>query len=64
MTFVGSIVLLASLVFAVAGPLFFGHALVENDSAWYGAGALCVGIAVALFVVQKRLRASDERTHS
>ena len=63
MSFVWSIVLFASLVFAVAGPLFFGHALVEGGSTWYGAAAACLLIAAALFFIQKRFR-PDGQPHS
>lgn len=59
MKFIWSIVLLASIVFAVAGPIFLGHALVEGDSTWYGSAAICAAIAAVLFFVQKRFRADD-----
>ena len=59
MKFIWSIVLLASVIFAVAGPIFFGHALVAGDGSWFGAAAVCLVIAAALFFVQKRFRTDD-----
>ena len=63
MPFLWSIVLLVSLIFAIAGPLFFGHGLVEGETTWYGAAAVCVLIAAVLFLVQKRFR-PDGHHHS
>lgn len=59
MKFIWSVVLLAALIFAVAGPIFLGHALVEGDGAWFGAAAVCVAIAAVLFFVQKRFGPDD-----
>jgi hypothetical protein len=60
MSFVWSLVLLASIVFAVAGPIFFGHALVEGDTPWFGVAAVCLLIAIVLFYVQKRFRTDGQ----
>jgi hypothetical protein len=63
MKFSWSIVLLASIVFAVAGPIFFGHALIAHDGAWFAAAAICVAIAAVLFFVQKRFATDDGHAH-
>ena len=63
MKFGWSIVLLASIILAVATPLFFGHALVAGDAKWFGAAAVCLLLAAVLFFVQKRFRADDAHVH-
>lgn len=63
MKFGWSVVLLASVIFAVACPIFFGHALVEGDTRWFGMSALCLAIAAVLFFVQKRFRVDDIHAH-
>ena len=63
MNFVWSIVLLLSLGFAVAGPLFFGHALIAHDSRWFGASAVCVAIAAGLVFIQARFRPDRRTSH-
>lgn len=62
MKFGWSVVLLASVVFAVASPIFFGHALVEHESRWFGLSAMCLAIAAVLFFIQKRYRVDDVHT--
>jgi len=62
MKFGWSIVLLVSVVLAVASPIFFGHALVERDGKWFGMSALCLALAAVLFFVQKRFRV--DRAHA
>jgi hypothetical protein len=56
MRFVWSIVLLAAVAFAVAGPLFLGHGLAAHESAWLGYAAVCVVVAAVLLFLQKRFR--------
>lgn len=63
MKFGWSIVLLLSVISAVASPIFFGHALVEHESKFFGLSALCLAIAALLFFVQKRFRVDDVHAH-
>ena len=63
MKVVFSVVLLAAVVFAVATPLFFGHALVEGSSKWFGASAGTLVIAAVLFLVVKRIAPNDPVPH-
>ena len=58
-----SIALLATIVIAVAGPIFLGHALVENDTKWYGIAAVCVLIAAAMFFMIRKLAPDDTHVH-
>ncbi|HUP88471.1 MAG TPA: hypothetical protein VM100_03940 [Longimicrobiales bacterium] len=62
MKFGWSIVLLLSILFSAAVPLFFGHGLAAHENAWFGYAGICFLIAAALFFVQKRFRA-DEHAH-
>ena len=63
MKVVWSIVLLVSLIFAVAVPLFVGHGLVEHGGPWFVLAAVCLVIAAALFFVQVRFRRDPDHTH-
>ena len=57
MKFVWTVVLLASILFSVAVPMFFGHALAseEGRGAWFGAAAVCLAIAAVLIFIQRRV---------
>lgn len=62
MKFIWSVVLLASILFSAAVPLFFGHGLAAHESSWFGYAGVCLVIAVALIFVQSRFR-KDEPAH-
>jgi LPXTG-motif cell wall-anchored protein len=58
-----SLVLLASVAFSIAVPLFFGHALIAHDNKWFMLAGLCLLIAGALMFVQVRFRRDREHVH-
>lgn len=62
MKFLWSVLLLVSLIFAMAVPLFFGHGLIEHGGPWFLAAGVCLVIAAALFFIQVRMR-PDGPTH-
>lgn len=59
MKFLWSILLLTSAVFGVLGPIFFGHALVESESKYFGLAGVCLLIAAVLFFLTKKLAPAD-----
>ena len=63
MNFLWSIVLLVSLCFSIAVPLFFGHGLIAHDSKWFVFAAICFVIAAALMFVQIRFRKDRDHAH-
>jgi hypothetical protein len=63
MKFLWSVVLLVSVIFAMAVPLFFGHGLVGHGGPWFLAAAVCLAIAAALFFLQVRMRPDDGGAH-
>lgn len=54
-----SVVLLAAVVFAVLGPIFFGHALVTKETKWFGIAAVCLLIGAVLMFVVKAIAPDD-----
>lgn len=58
-----SLVLLASLIFSIGVPLFFGHGLIAHDSKWFVLSAICLLIAGALMFVQVRFRKDRGHVH-
>lgn len=67
MKFLWTVVLLVSVAFAMATPIFFGHGLVSGehgrDTRWFLYAAVCLAIAAALFFLQVRMRPDDGPTH-
>ncbi|MGQ0562925.1 MAG: hypothetical protein ACT443_13750 [Gemmatimonadota bacterium] len=63
MKFLWSIVLLASVVFAMAVPIFFGHGLVEHGGPWFALAGVCLLVALALFFIQVRFRPDGQAQH-
>ena len=67
MKFLWSVMLLVSVIFAMAVPMFFGHALVSGehgrDTRFFLYAAICLAIAAALFFLQVRKRPDDGSAH-
>jgi hypothetical protein len=67
MKFIWTVVLLASVAFAMATPIFFGHGLVSGehgrDTRFFMYAAICLAIAATLFFVQVRMRPDRDPTH-
>jgi Ca2+/H+ antiporter len=67
MKFLWSVMLLFSVIFAMAVPMFFGHALVSGehgrDTRFFLYAAVCLAIAATLFFVQVRMRPDRDPTH-
>ncbi|MGQ0816283.1 MAG: hypothetical protein ACT4O1_17780 [Gemmatimonadota bacterium] len=63
MKVIWSIILLASLVLAVAVPVFFGHGLIAHGGPWFMLAGACLVIAAALFFVQIRFRRDAGPAH-
>jgi len=55
MKFIWSVVLLASIIFSVCVPLFFGHGLAAHEPVWFGVAGACLFLAAILFLVQRRV---------
>ena len=58
-----SLVLLATVAFSIAVPLFFGHGLIAHDNKWFMLAAVCLLIAGALMFVQVRFRRDRGHVH-
>jgi hypothetical protein len=67
MKFIWSVVLLASVAFAMATPIFFGHGLVSGehgrDTRFFLYAAITFAIAATLFFVQVRMRPDRDPSH-
>ena len=67
MKFLWSVVLLVSVAFAMATPIFFGHGLVSGehgrDTRYFMYAAVTLAIAAALFFLQVRMRPDRDHTH-
>lgn len=63
MKVIWSIVLLVSLCFAVAVPLFAGHWLVERHGPALIISLVCLAIATALFYVQIKYNRDSDHAH-
>jgi hypothetical protein len=63
MKFVWTVVLFASIVLAVAVPIFFGHGLAAHESKFFGYAAVCLVLAAVLFFVQRGVNADNNPAH-
>ena len=67
MKFLWSVVLLVSVIFAMATPIFFGHGLVSGehgrDTRFFMYAAICAAIAAGLFFMQVRMRPDRDPAH-